>query len=421
MRPVRVSIDHPEQVFVTPEAYTDERALRAAFAALRRDDPVPRVESAAYDPFWAVTKYDDVMEVGARADVFRNAPRPTPTPRAVDAERAAKQQSRLRTLIHLDDPTHHRYRVLTAEWFLPRTVNRHEPRIAAFASRFVDELEDAGECDFVERVGVQVPLHTIMTILGLPDEDRDQVLALTQRILALNDPEHQRGSQAASYVDAFTEFGDYFRALVAERRAKPTDDLLSVIAHARLDGELLDDLDIVSYCIIIGSAGHDTTASALAGGMLAMVEHPDQLARLRQHPELINPATEEIIRWTTPTKCFMRTAAADHELRGTRIREGDWLMLSFASANFDEEKFADPETFDIGRSPNKHLAFGWGPHFCLGAQLARLEVRTVFAEIARRGLHVELAGTPEFKPTVFVGGVKHLPVRVTGGVTSWRR
>ena len=260
---------------------------------------------------------------------------------------------------------------------------------------------------------MQVPLHTIMAILGLPDGDRDHVLRLTQRILAPNVEEHRQGSQAASYVDAFTEFGDYFRALVAERREHPTDDLLSVIAHARLDGELLDDLDIVSYCIIIGSAGHDTTASALAGGMLAMIEHPDQLARLQQHPELINAATEEIIRWTTPTKCFMRTAAADYELRGKRISAGDWLMLSFASANFDESKFVDPEQFDIGRSPNKHLAFGWGPHFCLGAQLARLEVRTVFAEIARRGMRVELAGDPEFKPTVFVGGVKHLPLRIS--------
>jgi cytochrome P450 len=353
------------------------------------------------------------MDVGARGDVFRNAPRPTPVPRAVDAERAAKQQARLRTLIHLDDPTHHRYRVLTAEWFLPRTVSRYEPRIAALASRFVDELEAAGEADFVETLAVQVPLHTIMAILGLPDDDRDQVLRLTQRILAPNVPEHRQGSQAASYVDAFTEFGDYFRSLVADRRANPTDDLLSVIAQARLDGELLDDLDIVSYCIIIGSAGHDTTASALAGGMLAMIEHPDQLERLRQQPELINPATEEIIRWTTPTKCFMRTAAADYELRGKHISPGDWLMLSFASANFDEHKFPDAERFDIGRTPNKHLAFGWGPHFCLGAQLARLEVRTVFAEIARRGLRVELAGDPEFKPTVFVGGVKHLPIRVT--------
>jgi cytochrome P450 len=412
-----ITVEHPEQVFVTPEAYTDERALRAVFARLRRDDPVARVVSEQYDPFWAVTKYDDVMEVGARADVFRNAPRPTPVPRTVDAERAARKQSRLRTLIHLDDPTHHRYRVLTAEWFLPRTVNRYEPRIAELASRFVDELEAAGEADFVETLAVQVPLHTIMAILGLPHDDRDRVLALTQRILAPNDREHQRGSQAESYVDAFTEFGDYFRELVAHRREHPTDDLLSMIAHARLDGELLDDVDIVSYCIIIGSAGHDTTASALAGGMLAMIEHPDQLARLQQHPDLINPATEEIIRWTTPTKCFMRTAAQDYELRGRQIDAGDWVMLSFASANFDEDKFVDPERFDIGRSPNKHLAFGWGPHFCLGAQLARLEVRTVFAEIARRGLRIELIGTPEFKPTVFVGGVKHLPVHVVSDTT----
>jgi cytochrome P450 len=148
-----------------------------------------------------------------------------------------------------------------------------------------------------------------------------------------------------------------------------------------------------------------------------MIEHPDQLARLQQHPDLINPATEEIIRWTTPTKCFMRTAAQDYELRGRQIDAGDWVMLSFASANFDEDKFVDPERFDIGRSPNKHLAFGWGPHFCLGAQLARLEVRTVFAEIARRGLRMELIGTPEFKPTVFVGGVKHLPVHVVSDTT----
>jgi cytochrome P450 len=410
---IAVIAGRPEQVFVTPAAYTDEPALRAAFAQLRRDDPVPYVESDEFDPFWAITRYADVMEVASKPTVFHNAPRPTPTPRAIDARRAATGQRRLNTLIHLDDPAHHRYRTLVSEWFLPRTVNRYEQRIAEHAARFVDDLETAGETDFVDALAVQVPLYTIMAILGLPHEDHERVLQLTHQILGFNDPEHQHGDRAQSYVDAFTAFGDYFRPIIADRRANPTDDLLSVIANARLDGELLDDLDLISYCIIIGSAGHDTTAGALAGGMLAMMEHPDELARLQRHPEMIGSATEEIIRWTTPTKCFMRTAADHYELRGRRIAPGDWVMLSFASANFDEDHFDEPERFDIGRSPNKHLAFGWGPHFCLGAQLARLEVRTVFAEIARRGLRIELAGEPAFKPTVFVGGVKRLPVRVS--------
>lgn len=407
-----VMVDRPEQVFVTPSAYTDEPGLRAAFAAIRRDDPVPYVESDDFDPFWVITKYADVMEVASKPSVFHNAPRPTPTPRAVDTKRAETGQRRLTTLIHLDDPTHHRYRTLTSEWFLPRTVNRYEPHIAELAARFVDRLADAGDTDLVETLAIEVPLHTIMAILGLPADDHDLVLRLTHQILGFNDPAHQRGDRATSYVDGFREFGDYFRPLLADRRAHPTDDLLSVIANAQLDGEPLDELDMLSYCIIVGSAGHDTTAGALAGGTLAMIQHPDQLRRLRDHPELIGTATEEIIRWTTPTKCFMRTAVDDYEIRGKHIRPGDWVMLSFASANFDDEQFDDPDRFDIGRSPNKHLAFGWGPHFCLGAQLARLEVRTVFAELARRGLEVELTGEPEFKPTVFVGGVKRLPVRV---------
>lgn len=210
---------------------------------------------------------------------------------------------------------------------------------------------------------------------------------------------------------ALFEMFNYFNEVTASRRANPTEDLASAIANARIDGEPLSDIETVSYYVIIATAGHDTTSATISGGLHALIENPDQLQRLRDNPELMPLASEEMIRWVTPVKEFMRTAAQDTEVRGVPIAAGESVLLSYPSANRDEKVFTDPFRFDIGRDPNKHVAFGYGVHFCLGAALARMEVNSFFSELAPRLGSVELTGVPEHTATVFVGGLKHLPIR----------
>jgi cytochrome P450 len=250
-----------------------------------------------------------------------------------------------------------------------------------------------------------------MSMLGLPEEDFPRMLKYTQEMFGNDDPELQRGTtkeeQMASLLDMFA----YFTAVTASRRATPTEDLASAIANAAVDGELLSDIETVSYYAIVAAAGHDTTSAVISGGLHALLEHPAQFARLRDNPELMPLATEEMIRWVTPVKEFMRTAQQDTAVRGVPIRAGESVLLSYASANRDEDVFDDPFRFDVGRDPNKHNAFGYGVHFCLGAALARMEVNSFFSELVPRLGSIELAGDPARIATIFVGGLKHLPIR----------
>jgi cytochrome P450 len=212
-------------------------------------------------------------------------------------------------------------------------------------------------------------------------------------------------------MSALLEMFEYFTALTASRRENPTEDLASAIANATIDGEPLSDIDTISYYAIIAAAGHDTTSATISGGMLALIENPDQRQRLVGNLGLMGLATEEMIRWVTPVKAFMRTAAEDATVRGVPIAAGESVLLSYVSGNRDEDVFDDPFRFDVSRDPNKHIAFGYGVHFCLGAALARLEVSSFFAELLPRLASVELAGDPQHVATTFVGGLKHLPIR----------
>jgi cytochrome P450 len=237
------------------------------------------------------------------------------------------------------------------------------------------------------------------------------MLALTQQLFGAADEDLQRGSTPEDLMAVIQDFFVYFSALTDERRAHPTDDLASAVANATIEGEPLTPMQTISYYVITATAGHDTTASAMAGGMQALIEHPDQLARLQADPSLIATTADEMIRWVTPVKHFMRTATEPHALRGRTIEAGQSVLLSYPSANRDEDVFTDPFGFDIGRSPNKHLAFGFGVHFCLGAMLARMELKAVFSELVPRLRSIELAGEPALSKTLFVGGLKRLPVR----------
>jgi cytochrome P450 len=237
------------------------------------------------------------------------------------------------------------------------------------------------------------------------------MLKLTQELFGSDDSEFKRGSTSEDQLPALLDMFGYFNAVTASRREHPTEDLASAIANARVDGEPLSDIDTVSYYLIVATAGHDTTSATISGGLHALIENPDQLERLRDNLDLMPSATEEMIRWVTPVKEFMRTAARDTEVRGIPIAAGDSVLLSYVSANRDEDAFEDPFRFDVGREPNKHVAFGYGVHFCMGAALARMEVSSFFRELLPRLKSIEMDGDPQFTATTFVGGLKHLPVR----------
>src|SRR6202020_1234618 len=267
------------------------------------------------------------------------------------------------------------------------------------------------ECDFAQEVAVNYPLYVIMSLLGIPGSDFPRMLKLTQELFGSDDSEFKRGSSNEDQLPALLDMFGYFNGVTESRRERPTEDLASAIANARIDGEPLSDIDTVSYYLIVATAGHDTTSVTISGGLHGLIENQDQLHRLRENLDLMPLATEEMIRWATPVKEFMRTAAEDTTVRGVPIAAGESVLLSYVSANRDEEVFADPFRFDVGRDPNKHLAFGYGVHFCLGAALARIEVNGFFTELLPRLKSIELAGDPQFVATTFVGGLKHLPIR----------
>ena len=402
-------MDEAANVFATPKAYADEAGLHAALTHLRANAPVSWVDVEGYRPFWAITKHADVMDIERANTLFTNDPRPVLTTAEGDAQQAAIG---VKTLIHMDDPQHRVVRAIGADWFRPKAMRALKVRIDELAKRFVDQMMAAGpECDFVQQVAVNYPLYVIMSMLGLPEQDFPQMLKYTQELFGTDDEEMQRSSSMEESMAVLLEMFGYFNELTASRRATPTEDLASAIANATIDGEPLSDIDTVSYYLIIATAGHDTTSAVISGGLHALIDHPDQRERLGDDMNLMPLATEEMIRWVTPVKEFMRTAQEDTEVRGVPIAAGESVLLSYVSSNRDEDVFDHPFRFDVGRDPNKHNAFGYGVHFCLGAALARMEVNSFFSELLPRLESIELTGDPKYTATTFVGGPKHLPIR----------
>src|SRR5436190_7910597 len=402
-------MDEAAKVFADPLAYADEARLHAALSHLRAHAPVSRVEVPSYRPFWAITKHADIMAIERDNTLFTNSPRPVLMTQEGDEQQAAVG---INTLIHMDDPQHRVVRAIGADWFRPKAMRSLKVRVDELARRFVDNMLESGdECDFVQEVAVNYPLYVIMSMLGLPEEDFPRMLKYTQELFGNDDTELQRGTSKEEQMVALLDMFAYFTAVTASRRQHPTEDLASAIANATIDGEPLNDIETVSYYAIIAAAGHDTTSAVISGGLQALIEHPDQLARLRDNMDLMPLAAEEMIRWVTPVKEFMRTASENTTVRGVPIAAGESVLLSYASANRDEDVFDDPFRFDVGREPNRHNAFGYGVHFCLGAALARMEVISFFSELIPRLESIELTAEPQHIATIFVGGLKHLPIR----------
>jgi cytochrome P450 len=405
------TIEESGNVLADPLAYTDDRRLHTALAHLRANAPVSWVDVPNYRPFWAITKHADIMDIERDNTLFTNWPRPVLATREGDELQTA---AGVRTLIHLDDPQHRVVRAIGSDWFRPKAMRALKVRVDELAKIYVDKMLAVGpECDFVQQVAVNYPLYVIMSLLGIPEADFARMLKLTQELFGSEDSEFKRGATEGDQLPALLDMFQYFNAVTAARREHPTEDLASAIANARVDGEPLSDIETVSYYLIVATAGHDTTSATISGGLQALVENPDQLRRLRDNLDLMPLATEEMIRWVTPVKEFMRTAAADTVVHEMPIAAGDSLLLSYVSGNRDEDVFDDPFRFDVGREPNKHLAFGYGVHFCMGAALARMEVNSFFSQLLPRLKSIELTGDPQLTATTFVGGLKHLPVRYT--------
>jgi cytochrome P450 len=376
---------------------------------------VHRCEPPDFPPYWAITRQADLCEISKQPDKFLNRP-------GITHERSDQVIDRsegigaMRVIIEMDPPEHRKYRKVASPWFTPRAMDRLDAAVKQSARELVDALAGAsgeGECDFARDVATAHPLRILSTILGVPREEEPRILRLTNQLFANQDEELQRPGE--SREQAIRELGlelyQLFAGIIEDRRKSPRDDLASVLANAQVDGQPMGPLETFGYYLITFTAGHDTTKNALAGGMLALIENPDELAKLRRDPGLVNAAVEEVVRWTTPVNYMRRRAACDTEVGGRRIRKDDWLILFYASANRDEEVFADPFRFRVDRDPNPHVGFGYGEHFCLGSHLARRSQRALFAELARRLEHVELAGRPEWIQSSFVVGLKHLPIR----------
>jgi cytochrome P450 len=313
----------------------------------------------------------------------------------------------------MDGAEHDAMREITREWFLPRNITKLENAIQHIAREFVDRMQILGaQCDFVTDISSWYPLRVILAIFGLPPEEAGRLLKLSKEFNGSQDPELRRSpSQGEHTLQILKEFFEYFATVAADRRDKPREDLASVIANATINGARLGDLEVFSYYLTISVAGHDTTSASTAGGLLALIQNPQQWDKLKANPMLVRTAVDEMVRWTHPVKHFFRTATKDYELRGKRIRAGDNLLMCYPSACRDEEAFDDPWSFRVDRAPNPHLAFGVGPHLCLGQYLAKIEMSAFYAEFLRRVSRIELNGDPDESNTLFMGGLKRLPIR----------
>lgn len=415
---------------VNPMNYADESVLET-YAELRATDPVHWTEPTGFRPFWSITRHADITAIAKQNDKFINRLRTYLSP--IEGEEWTKAMTGdshlFRTLVDLDDPQHMKLRRLTHNWFQPGNLRKIEADIAAIAKTHVDRMAAlGGACDFVNEVALWYPLRVIMKLLGIPESDEPMMLQMTQEIFGPQDPDvvarSQRvtqgtpalmgGKSGDAQVDLLATvqmFFTYFREVTADRRANPRDDLASVIANGLIDGEPIDELSATSYYAITATAGHDTTSSSAAGGLLQLIRNPDQLALLKADMSLVPQFIEETIRWVTPVKHFMRTATEDYKIGDKTIKAGDGLCLFYWSGNRDEAVFDDADRFIIDRASNPQTAFGNGVHLCLGLHLARMELRALYNELLPRLDSIELAGKPKNSTANFVSGLKTLPIR----------
>lgn len=417
---------------VLPEGHSDDEAVFEAYEWLRENAPLAKVKIEGYDPVWLVTKHADIMEIERQPEIFSSggatpgAHNPILAPQAGDEFTKQLTGGSLRileSLTYLDPPEHTMVRDIATEWFRPASLKLWEDRIRELAREAIELRLKPGtnELDAVKDFTVYYPLHVIMTLFGVPAEDEPRMMALTQDFFGTADPDAQRETVETSSPDAaaqqwaatIQDFYNYFDALVEARRAKPQSDLASLVANARGDdGEYFAKEVAYGWFIAIATAGHDTTSSTMASCIEALAQHPDQLAAVQANPARIPDLVNEALRWASPVKQFTRQALSSYELRGQQINPGDRFMPLYQSANRDADIFEEPNEFRFDRKPNRHIAFGYGPHMCIGQHLAKMELRVMLEELLPRIESLETIGERKVVQTNFVGGLKNRPVRI---------
>jgi len=403
----------PTLADVTPVDLSDSRSYvpgvpHAWLAYLRRHDPVHWQDEDGGPGFWAVTRYEDCVTVNRDYERFSSAARGT-MPFEMPDEDVAQQGL---MMLNMDPPLHTRYRRLVNKGFTPRMVRDLEANIHRVTDAIIDQVIVKGEADFVTDLSAELPLQVIAELLGVPPDDRHRMFEWSNRMVGNEDPEYQ--TQAEEALHAAMELYAYAAELFATKRVDPHADLMSVLTTVEVEGEQLSEMELELFFLLLTVAGNETTRNLMSGAMDTFFQHPDQWQRLRDDRSLLPRAVDEMLRFVSPVMNFRRTAMCDVTLSGTEIKAGDKVVFFHASANRDEDVFAEADTFDIGRDPNPHIAFGGGgPHFCLGANLARMEIRVMFEHLLDRMPDIRRRGDLQRLQSQFINGVKHLPVAFT--------
>ena len=398
---------------IHPTDYATRGYPHEEWRRLRREDPVHWFDQTVGRPFWAITKHADIVTISKRPEQFLNGPR------LVISHEPEIPNFFPPTLIQLDPPKHGLYRQLISKRFTPRYLMRIHGDIERIGKQIVDEMLEKcggdryGDCDFVTEVSAQLPIAVIAWLLGVPECDWKLLFDWTNRTIGAGDPEYQEEGKTPqeTAMAAMTELFQYFAKMIEDKRKNPADDLVTLFANLKVDGQPIPEIDVLTFCLIIVIAGNETTRNGTTGGMLSFIEHQEELRKLQRRPELMESAVEEVVRWTSPIIHFARTATEDFPLRDKVIKEGDALALFYPSANRDEEVFADGDVFRIDRDPNHHVGFGIGEHFCLGSHLARLELAVAYRHLLPRIEEIEVSGPIVRLASALVGGVKRLPIR----------
>jgi cytochrome P450 len=399
-----------------PAAFAEPARMHAMLARLRREEPVVRVALEGFPPFWLVTRHEDVKSIENDPATFRAGPRTILQSLSQEAYNLEKfgDKNGLKTLVHMDGEEHRKHRLLAQGYFNRTNIEKLRVQTERQADFFIDRMAEMdGACDFAADIAFWFPLRVVMSIMGVPPEDDAHILKLTQELFGFSDPELGYGQEMgeAGVFKVIGDFSAYVTKLIEDRRANPTEDLATVLATAEIDGEPIDAFKQLSYFILVTTAGHDTTSASIAEGMSQLIDDPAALARLKAEPDLCETAADEFIRLAAPVKHFLRTPTRDVTVAGVAIKAGETIMLSYPSAARDETQFENADRVTLDRPVNQHLAFGFGPHVCLGKHLARMETEVFFRRLLPRLDHIERAGPTEYMHAAFVSGIKKMPVR----------
>ena len=399
---------------IDPILFVERGYPHEEWALLRRQAPVFWYDRPDVHPFWAITRHADIVEVSRQSELFNSLPaeRQMLAIFKVQPGQEPSDEPILRQLLNMNGAEHAAYRGVVKRRFTPRAVGHLRAQIEAVTAELLDDASAKTECDFVTELSAKLPLAVIAEMFGIPRSDWPMMFRLSNEMIGPEDPEYAKNDSIRETLErARMEFFQYFSGLIADRQKSPLDDLSTALAHGCVHGQAIPPFEMLSYFALLIIAGNETTRNATTGGLYALMQHPDQWQRLKHERSLIPSAVDEILRWVSPVIQFTRVATRDTVVHGQPIREGDVLTMFYPSANRDEDVFEEPFKFDIARNPNPHLAFGIGPHYCLGANLARLELQVMFEQLAQRLEWVDLAGPIERMRSSFVGGIKHMPIR----------